>query len=204
MKNLLLKLKLFFLLVVVIFLKKINRSGSKNFQVTALEDGKKYWISRSVAVDAMIVSYNKISEKFYVLMVKRGKGLVSHPNYWCIPCGFMDFSENGYQAVSRELWEETNLNLSELLEMDVIKNYTNTPYFVNTEPLKVDNQNVSLYYGLYLSVDELPEISNINCEPDEIDEVRWVEIFKELPTLDKIAFNHQQRVKEFCEMNFIY
>ena len=204
MKNLLLKIKLFFILIFVNFQKKINRSGSKNFQVTALEDGKKYWISRSVAVDAMIVVYDKKTERHYVLMVKRGKGLISHQDYWCIPCGFMDWDENGIQAVSRELWEETNLNLLDLLNLSVLNNYTKMPYFVNTEPLKTDNQNVSLYYGLYLSVDELPEISNINCEPDEIDEVRWVEIFEELPTLGKIAFNHKQRIGEFCNMNSIY
>jgi hypothetical protein len=40
MKIFFLKLKLFFLLAVTIFFKKLNRSDNKNFQVTALEDGK--------------------------------------------------------------------------------------------------------------------------------------------------------------------
>jgi 8-oxo-dGTP pyrophosphatase MutT (NUDIX family) len=202
MKNLLLKLKLLFLLAVVIFQKKLNRSDNKNFQVTALEDGKKYWISRSVAVDTMIILYNRTDKKFYVLMVKRGNG-VSYSGHYCIPCGFVDFNENGLEALTRELWEETNLKLTDLLKLDISAKYIDTPYFVNTEPLKIDNQNVSLYYGLVLVSDYLPLVSNINCEPDEIDEAKWVEIFDELPKLDKIAFNHEKRIEEFCELNNI-
>jgi 8-oxo-dGTP pyrophosphatase MutT (NUDIX family) len=202
MKNLLLKIKLFFLLIPVIFQKKITRTDNKNFQVTALEDGKKYWVSRSVAVDAMVVVYNRTDENYYVLMVKRGKG-VSYTGHYSLPCGFMDFFENGIQALTRELWEETNLKLSDLLKLEILSKYIDMPYFVNTEPSAIDNQNVSLYYGLLLIVNSLPEISNVNCEPDEIDEIKWVEIFDELPTLGKIAFNHQKRIEEFCELTNI-
>jgi 8-oxo-dGTP pyrophosphatase MutT (NUDIX family) len=202
MKTFILKLKLFFLLTIVIFFKKINRSYNKNFQVTALEDGKKYWISRSVAVDAMIFIYNRLDRKYYVLMVKRGKG-VSYSGYYSLPCGFMDFNENGLQALMRELWEETNLKLADLLKFEISAKYIDIPYFVNTEPLKIDNQNVSLYYGLVLVVNSLPSVSNINCEPNEIDEVKWVEIFEELPKLSKIAFNHERRVEDFCKLNNI-
>jgi 8-oxo-dGTP pyrophosphatase MutT (NUDIX family) len=150
----------------------------------------------------MIVVFNRLDRKYYVLMVKRGSG-VSYSGHWCIPCGFMDFGENGLEALSRELWEETNLNLSDLLNLEISAKFIDNPYFVNTEPQIIDNQNVSLYYGLVLVVDSLPVVSNINCEPDEIDEVKWVEIKNELSTLDKIAFNHRKRIEDFCKLNNI-
>lgn len=79
----------------------------KNFKVTAKEDNKEYWISRSVAVIAYIFYHNIINNKLFVLADKRGQGTPDFQGYWNCPCGYLDFDETLSEAASREVFEET-------------------------------------------------------------------------------------------------
>jgi len=67
-------------------------------------DGNKHWISPSISVDALLVVNG------FVLVVKRSSAM-SNPNLWCLPCGFMDFNEDFFNACVRELYEETGVDI---------------------------------------------------------------------------------------------
>ena len=60
----------------------------KNFKITAVEDGKEYWISRSVAVSVFL--FVKDKDKLYVLANKRGPGAADFQGLWNCPCGYLD------------------------------------------------------------------------------------------------------------------
>ena len=80
------------------------------------QDGKEYWISRSVAVIGTIFMKNTKDNELYVLLSKRGEGTPDCKGYWNLACGYMDFDENGTDAVRREVWEETGLDLDEIVD----------------------------------------------------------------------------------------
>lgn len=82
----------------------------ENYQVTAVEDGKKYWISRSLAVCGIVVSKNPDDGKYYFLIEKRGPGAPDMNDLWCNPCGYLNYDETLREACLREVYEETGLD----------------------------------------------------------------------------------------------
>lgn len=104
--------------------------STKNFQVTAQEDGKKYWISRSVVVLAKVFvvdepngprvihgimadrqgNYVAINNNYrkdlYVLINQRGEGAPSERGKWNMPVGYLDRDERLTEACTREVMEE--------------------------------------------------------------------------------------------------
>lgn len=78
---------------------------AKNFEITAKEDGKKYWISRSVAVCAIVIVYDE-NDNTWILINKRGEGTPDFQGCWNIPCGYLDWDETTSQACTREVLEE--------------------------------------------------------------------------------------------------
>jgi hypothetical protein len=51
---------------------KKKRNKMQNFQITSLEDGKKYWISRSIATRSEVIVID--DDNVYLLINKRGEG----------------------------------------------------------------------------------------------------------------------------------
>ena len=47
-------------------------------------------------------------DKGRILLVRRGSG-IDYENFWCIPCGYVEYDEDIRLAVVRELQEETGL-----------------------------------------------------------------------------------------------
>lgn len=77
----------------------------KNFQVTAIEDGKKYWISPSVAVCCIVYTESG------VVAHKRGSGCPDEQHKWSVNCGYIDWFEKLEDAVAREVYEEIGLRI---------------------------------------------------------------------------------------------
>lgn len=162
------------------------------------KDGREFWISRSVAVVGVIMGFEDSSYKpssCKILTVKRGKK-VDNSKKFCLPCGYLDWDESGEEAIKRELWEETNLDVSSLIQ--------NTNHFyslrkewkVETHPENDAKQNVVLYYGMMFDFkDGLPDVSNNNAEKGEIDSVQWISI-DEIKKFNW-AFNHDSIISEF-------
>lgn len=164
----------------------INRyiMRKKNFQVTAVEDGKKYWISPSVVV-ACIVFINEHfpdgKSKKYVLASKRGgNGACSH--MWSITTGFLDFGETVKDAAVREVYEETGLKIEK-------KDFKFLGYVTDTQLGQVSfrflaNLNMNNVDLSSLSTDsksrggEEGEVEDVKLIPiDEVKNYKW-------------AFNH--------------
>jgi 8-oxo-dGTP pyrophosphatase MutT (NUDIX family) len=79
---------------------------------------KSVWASRSVAVNGVIIVSDKdLTSEPFVLISKRGKGAADYQGYWNIPAGYLDYDETTSEAMVREVWEETNINLYSILNM---------------------------------------------------------------------------------------
>lgn len=156
------------------------------------EHGNSHWISRSMAVVVTIILND---EK--VLLVKRGPK-ISSPGKWCNPCGYLDWNESATQCVLREVWEETGLDLTELINTDKIKiNLLNYPWDLVTNPSLNHNQDIALYFGVTLEMDEEPILTNEYCEEGETEDVKWVAL-KSLHGYE-FAFNHDKRIEKFLK-----
>lgn len=158
-----------------------------NFQVTDKDSGKKYWISRSMAVTGLIVNY-KHSYKgiVYILANKRGKGTPDFQGYWNLPCGYVDFHETTKEAVSREVWEEcgfpTTASQFNLLD-------------INDCPSE-NNQNITIRYGLKCSTN-LDDLQTKGGEINEVEEIKWIRIDQ----IDQYewAFNHKAVIQQYVK-----
>jgi 8-oxo-dGTP pyrophosphatase MutT (NUDIX family) len=136
----------------------------KNFQITSVEDNKKYWISRSCGVGGVI--YYPYEESYKILIVKRGKGSEDYPGLWCLPSGYIDFDETAEQALVREIEEETNYIVDqEFFEL----------FHINSSPT-ANRQNITIYYKMESLYEPKKSDKIVNGgEEDEIEEVRWID-----------------------------
>jgi len=169
--------------------RKFNSRPNKSYNI----DNKIVWESRSPAlVGVIIANYNNDD---YVLIGERGKGSADYQGKWNVPCGYLDWDENGTNGVYREIYEETGVYIPSILENDeILKNNMEQPFHVNTST-NSNRQNVSLSYGLYFKTDNLPELTDENSEPDEVGDIRWVKI-KDIDKYD-FAFDHNDRIMSY-------
>lgn len=170
---------LFLLVVFIIFLflyvKYAKRISDKKWWEThkfcnfpIRYKGKTVWVSRSVAVIGFVFCQDENGD-WYVLANQRGKGTPDYQGYWNVICGYLDYNECGEDAVSREIHEETGLNVdAEKFEL----------CRVNTLPSSDDRQNVTLGYVTILdgTIDDHSDFSKKYMEKDEVADIKWVKI----------------------------
>jgi len=179
--------------------KKFNNTPNEFVTKENIGD-RGFFISRSVAVVGTILIHHVNTKTTYVLIGKRGKGTPDFQGCWNMPCGYLDWNETGAEALVREVYEETGLDIDELTKSDTacLYNHLEQPWFVNHDSINSNRQNVTLRFGaLFLSLqDELPKLTNEHCEPDEVEELKWIDI-KEMDQYE-CAFNHDKVLKEYC------
>jgi len=150
---------------------------------------------RSVAIVATIII--KTDENLYVLMNQRGTGTPDFQGLWNMPCGYLDWDESATEAVYREVYEETGVNLPELLENNkVLKTDLEQPWYTNHLP-DSNRQNITLRFGAIVETDKLPHLTNEYSEPDEVSDLRWIK-------LDNVenyecAFNHPKILEDYVK-----
>lgn len=155
-------------------------NNKPNYQVTS-QDGKRHWISRSIAVVAVpLFIYPKEEIEIYVPLGRRSQAMPLYPGCWGIPCGFLDWNESADDAVRREVYEEIGLDLTEYTKIP------SQPNLVVSEPNPDENETVSLRYIIPIIGDYLPALR----ASEEATEVQWANVL-ELPDL---AFNHAEIV----------
>ena len=155
----------------------------KNFEVTSLEDGKRYWMSRSVAVSTFL--FIRDVGEIYVLANKRGKGSADFQGLWNCPCGYLDFDETGEEAAVREVREETGYIL-ESKELNLDK--------VITCP-RQNHQNVTLRYICEKDISDIKKLDgDFGGEEEEVEEVKLINI-KNIDDYEW-AFEHNDIIKE--------
>lgn len=165
------------------------------------EDGD-VWHSRSVAVVGLVLMIHE-SEK-YVLLGKRGPALPNEVGKWCMPCGFLDWNESCEEAVIREIWEETGLNIYKTIQQyNVVYDHMHFPWRIHSEADNVA-QNVSMHYAIcfdtksnvYRDFPTLPELTvENNAEVGEVDDVRWVKV--DDLSVYECAFGHEKTIRVF-------
>lgn len=156
-----------------------------------------YWISRAPAVVGII--FTMTDEGLNVLLIKRSNKMREEPNKYGAPSGYLDWDETGFQAITREIFEETSMYLPDYNEFLIYDN-EEQPFYVLTDPTKDKNQNVSLLYiNVYdfsTSMDSFPRfIENYQCK--ETAEVKWLRLHDFYTWEHKYewAFNHNDRIK---------
>jgi ADP-ribose pyrophosphatase YjhB (NUDIX family) len=159
-----------------------------------LSDGRTVWLSRSPAVVACIIGFDGNNVP-HALMVQRGEKAADYRGFWCLPCGYLDWDETGTQAVYREVWEETGINLD-----DDIINVANwcdmslvQPFYVNTDP-KENRQNISLSYGMSFKMDKLP-VTTLGSIEGECQSTGWIPL--DVLHLMPICFSHDKRIEYY-------
>ena len=157
----------------------------KNFSIKV--DNKEYWISRSIAVVGFVITKDE-KGNFVFLANKRGKGCPDYQGCWNLPCGYLDYNETTKQAVSREIYEETGLN---------VPTYNFDLYNIDDSP-GANRQNVTFVYWTKNPHYYLQQLTTKNSEKNEVADIKWVK-FKDVHKF-KWAFNHKQLIREMLEI----
>ena len=167
--------------------------NNKENERIILQNGREIWLSRAVAVVGTVCVIKE--DVPYFLISKRGKGSADHQGLYNITCGYLDWNETTGDAFAREVWEECGINIHELMKNLLYKDYSKTPWDVNSFPDE-NRQNVSIHHAIVCHVDELPTpVIRNEVESEEVEEVRWIKI-DEIDNFD-FAFNHNERLKKF-------
>ena len=178
---------------------------SNRLNESAMVNGKEVWLSRSVAVAVEILYCvdNGQSRELFILVTQRGPGCPNEVGKWCLPCGYLDWDEDGYDAARRETWEETGINLDNLLKSPhrVLCNPASSraPWRITHNPDDSKLQNITMHFGAAMAGTELPEpkYSLNGGEVDEVSDVRWVNL-DDLAKYE-FAFSHSKCILEFSK-----
>jgi len=162
------------------------------------------WESRSVAVNCVIVATSPVyTEEPFVLIAKRGTGAADFQGLWNVVAGYLDYDETTSEAVVREAYEETNIDLYSILSMRedkknyVVHDYIKKEWGTNSDTTN-NRQNISFRYGIYFVMEDFInkiELSDKNSEPNEVGDIKWIPVSK-VDDYD-FAFNHDQLIKQF-------
>jgi 8-oxo-dGTP pyrophosphatase MutT (NUDIX family) len=167
-------------------------------ELVTTTDGRKIWVSRSVAVVGVFCCLCMDDEKYYFAIEKRGTNPgLDKQGLWCLPCGYLDWDETGEQAIIREAWEEIGLDIEKLHKSRIGFPSLEQPWFVKTKPNE-NRQNVTLRYGFNFVRKDLPRlIPNNDCEPNEVADAEWVTYSDIVLGKYEFAFNHDEVIKDY-------
>lgn len=165
------------------------------------------WISRAPAVVGIIFAFG-IEGGSRVLIIKRSKKMREEPNKYGAPSGYLDWDESGFEGMTREVCEETSLYLP-YYDPFLIFDNNKQPFFVQDDPKKDKNQNVSLTYLLAFDFISDPESFPLAIEKytdHETAEVKWLKLTDFFNESREWAFNHDERIimaHKFFNKNFL-
>lgn len=169
---------------------KENKFSNVPNKLVKSEDGKEYWISRSVAVVSIV---NVLCKGInYYLINKRGKGTPDCQGMWNLPAGYLDYNETAYHAAMREVYEECGVYLPDYkIENDFTK-----VWMVRSSP-DTNRQNVTLYHIFQFNVESLPLTTKENNEKDEVEEILWI-THEQIKDFD-FCFKHDIMLNTYCD-----
>lgn len=163
---------------------------AKNFQVTAVEDNKKYWISRHMATRSEVLVHD--GDDVFILIGKRGSGTPDYQGCWNIPCGYLEFDVTSKENATKELLEETGV---------YVPSYMWILQHIEDDPNRSNLQNVTIVYQTHITMDTYNKYKEdgrfIAIDGGEENEVEEIELLK--LTMDNVnsrewAFNHKERI----------
>ncbi len=176
-------------------------------------EGKPHFIARDCAVVAEVFLYSIQSKSWFVLLGKRGSNVPDFQGFWGFPCGYLDWNETLYQAVLREIWEETGLILADLPTSEHVTKSQNLPsdHATNSMPWKISDapyknkkQNISHHFSFFIQwqSDALPPLTIEHAEVNEAEAAEWVVLDKAKQM--EMAFNHTNCLTELLNTQAHY
>lgn len=146
-----------------------------------------------------------------VLISKRSDKMRDEAGKVGVPCGYLDWNETRYEAMIREVHEETSLYLPDY-EKYLIFNNNEEPFKIKDKPSEDKRQNIS---HIYLSVYDF-RAENANKFPADIEKftcketawVKWLTMTEFFCTYMNYewAFHHDETIMsaiEYFNKNFI-
>lgn len=158
------------------------------------------WVSRAPAVVGIVFAFGVVGGD-RVLTIKRSKNMREEPNKYGAPSGYLDFNETGHEGMIREVYEETSMYLP-YYEPFLIFDNDQRPFYIQDDPKKDKNQNISLTYvqayDFYDHQDMFPqEIENYSNY--ETESVSWLKLSEVNTNNMEWAFNHNKRIEDAYE-----
>jgi len=135
-----------------------------------------------------------------VLIVKRYKNMLDEAGKYGIPCGYLDWDESAFEAMTREVYEETSLYLPDY-ENYLVYNNKKQPIIIR-DSHENNRQNVSLIYLSVFNMNSRPDLFPdhiLNFTNKETEKVEWMKItdfYLRYEKEYKWAFNHNETIKE--------
>lgn len=173
---------------------KFNNKPNENLQFKYKDINVDLWISRSLAVVGVI--FADTDDGIKVLITKRSDTMIDEPGKYSLPCGYLDWNETTYEAMIREVCEETSLYLPDYKEYLIYDNDKKN-YDMKDSP-NVNRQNVTLLYINVFDfkdkmVDFPTEIENFTSR--ETSKVKWLKLVDFYHSDYYWAFNHDDTIK---------
>jgi 8-oxo-dGTP pyrophosphatase MutT (NUDIX family) len=157
-------------------------------------NGKEIWESRSTAVGAVILGIYK--DNVFVLAEKRSQKMPDGKGLWVVPSGYINYDENGWDAMRRECYEETSFFIDKYKKYVVFDNDKES-FYTHTNPSE-NRQNIVVWFCIvydFSKRDDLPrEVESYVDE--EVDKVRWIPVKKVFDFTYKWAFKHNERIEQ--------
>lgn len=159
--------------------------------------GLDYWISRAPAVVGIIFALG-LEGGVRVLVIKRSKNMREEPLKFGAPSGYLDWDESGFEGITREVFEETSLYLPDYKPF-LAYNNKEQPFYVQSDPEKDKNQNISLTYVMVYNFKDSPEFfpeEILKYTDKETAQVEWLNL-NDFYNKDnrEWAFNHDKRIE---------
>jgi 8-oxo-dGTP pyrophosphatase MutT (NUDIX family) len=155
-----------------------------------------FFIGRSTAVVGAVFAVNV--NGIFVLITKRSKKMRDEPNKFGMPCGYLDWNETRYEAMIREVYEETSLYLPDYKKY-LLFNNNEKSIISKDNPEEDKRQNITEIYLTVLDFTEneyeLPtDIENFRCKETEL--VRWMNVSCVGKGHEQWAFHHDETIKK--------
>jgi len=163
---------------------------NKGNEEVELPDGRKVWLSRANAVVAVVLGIHM--DNIFVLAEKRSSTMMDAPGLWAVPSGYLDWDESGWEAVVRELYEETSFYVPKY-ENNLITDNDQQPFFVRSDPGE-NRQNIAMSYCLIYDFSKKLPKEVESYKDSEVDEIKWIPIEQIFGSKRKWAFNHDERI----------
>lgn len=177
----------------------------KNKPNTLLDcNGTPHYIHRAVSVDAFVFALAPKEIEFgqiHVLVIKRADTMEVDPGKYGVPCGYLDWNETIYEAVIREVYEETSLylpNYKNNIEFDNNKQ----PFFIDSNPDAKYNSRQNVAHNFIFALDFSNENPDTfpsyvqNYTSNETSLVKWVPWYDFIRNDLEWSFNHEHRVSD--------
>lgn len=157
-----------------------------------LSDGRIIWDSRSCGSVAVVFAIYR--DNIFVLTIKRSAKMEDSPHKWGVPGGYIDWNENGWESISRELYEETGFNVLKY-KNNLIFDNDQQPWFVDSTPSHNKRQTISLFYILIYDFSKKFPVEIEFFENEEVERIKWMEISEIFKGEKKWAFEHDSRIE---------